>query len=81
MLLDGLAERAAGHRLVRVRRAQLRLDPGLRTAWKFVRGRLRDRSDDDDTEHAAPAEPPGAGDASLFAEPPVLATLHRIGRR
>jgi tetratricopeptide (TPR) repeat protein len=38
-LLDGLAERASGRRLRRVRAAQLRLGPGARTLWTWLRTR------------------------------------------
>ena len=37
ILLDGLAGRSGGRQLRRVRRAQLRLDPGLLAAWRFLR--------------------------------------------
>lgn len=37
ILLDALVERVGGLRLRRVRRAQLRLDPGPQTAWRFLR--------------------------------------------
>jgi tetratricopeptide (TPR) repeat protein len=81
MLLDGLADRSAGRRLARVRRAQLRLDPGLRTAWQLLRTRLRERSDgESEQEQAEAGAAPGTGEAAPF-DPPVLATLHRIGRR
>jgi tetratricopeptide (TPR) repeat protein len=36
MLLDGLAERCEGHRLPRVREAQLRVTPGLRALWCWL---------------------------------------------
>jgi tetratricopeptide (TPR) repeat protein len=80
MLLDGLAERAGGRRLDRVRRAQLRLDPGLRTAWQFLGGRFRDRPDTGETQ-SRPAAPQAPNDAAPAAEPSGVATLHRIGRR
>jgi tetratricopeptide (TPR) repeat protein len=41
LLLDELTERAAGHRLRDVRAAQLRLDPGLRSAWLWLRALLK----------------------------------------
>jgi tetratricopeptide (TPR) repeat protein len=41
LLLDELTERAAGHRLRDVRAAQLRVDPGLRSAWQWLRAVLR----------------------------------------
>ena len=44
LLLDELTERAAGHRLRDVRAAQLRLDPGLRSAWSWLRALLRQDS-------------------------------------
>jgi pentatricopeptide repeat protein len=37
ILLDGLAERSIGERLRRVRGAQLRLSPGPRAAWRWLR--------------------------------------------
>jgi tetratricopeptide (TPR) repeat protein len=37
ILLHGLAAGADGERLKRVRRAQLRLDPGLRACWRWLR--------------------------------------------
>jgi tetratricopeptide (TPR) repeat protein len=80
MLLDGLAGRAAGRRLVQVRRAQLWLDPGLRTAWQLLRGRLGDRAGEDEGQ-AGSGEPPEAEDTLEPDDPPALATLHRIGRR
>jgi tetratricopeptide (TPR) repeat protein len=83
LLLDGLAERAAGRRLTRVRRAQLRLDPGPRTAWQLVRGRFADRAgaDDEPAGSGAATDAPEATEVSPPADPPALATLHRIGRR
>jgi tetratricopeptide (TPR) repeat protein len=80
LLLDGLAERAAGRRLERVRRAQLRLDPGLRTVWQLLRGRRRERSEADEGSAGSDAAP-ASTDAAPPADPPALATLHRIGRR
>ena len=41
LLLDELTERAAGHRLRDVRAAQVRLDPGPRSAWLWLRAVLR----------------------------------------
>jgi tetratricopeptide (TPR) repeat protein len=41
LLLDELTERAAGHRLREVRAAQLRLDPGPRSVWRWLRTLLR----------------------------------------
>ena len=40
ILLHGLAAGAEGERRRRVRAAQLRIDPGLRTAWSWLRCRL-----------------------------------------
>ena len=41
LLLDELTERAAGHRLRDVRAAQLRLDPGLLSVWRWLRALIR----------------------------------------
>ena len=41
LLLDELTERAAGHRMRDVRAAQLRVDPGVRSAWEWLRAVLR----------------------------------------
>lgn len=45
ILLDGLAERSAGHALRRVRREQLRLDPGIASLWQVLRSGLRGEPD------------------------------------
>jgi tetratricopeptide (TPR) repeat protein len=54
MLLDGLAQRAGGQRLRRVRAAQLRLDRSLAAAWRWIRSLLRPEK-----EPAPPAEAGG----------------------
>jgi hypothetical protein len=41
LLLDGLAQRCGGERLRRVRGAQLRLAPGLGSAWRWLHAALR----------------------------------------
>jgi tetratricopeptide (TPR) repeat protein len=41
LLLDELADRAAGHRLRDVRALQMRVDPGLRSAWQWLRSVVR----------------------------------------
>lgn len=41
ILLHGLAERSGEKRLRRVRAAQLRLEPGLSTTWRWLRAALR----------------------------------------
>jgi tetratricopeptide (TPR) repeat protein len=51
LLLDELTGRAAGHRLREVRAAQIRVDPGLRSVWQWLRAVLR-------PETPSPAEAP-----------------------
>jgi tetratricopeptide (TPR) repeat protein len=54
LLFDGLAQRARGERLRRVRAAQLRLDRTLGAAWRWLRCALRSEQ-----EPAPPAEAGG----------------------
>jgi tetratricopeptide (TPR) repeat protein len=42
VLLEGLAERCEGHRLRRVRRVELRLDPGPAALWRLLRSGPRE---------------------------------------
>ncbi|MGH0032828.1 MAG: tetratricopeptide repeat protein [Myxococcota bacterium] len=46
MLLEGLSQRSKGRYLRRVRKAELRLDPGLATLWRFLRSGLRSEPDE-----------------------------------
>lgn len=52
-LLDGLAERSGGQRLRRVRLAQLRNRPGLRTLWRWL-GSALSRAEPAEEWQAAP---------------------------
>lgn len=47
MLLEGLGQRSAGRYLRLVRRAELRLDPGIASLWRFLRSGLREEPGDD----------------------------------
>lgn len=46
LLLDGLAHRSKGRYLQRVRRAELRLDPGLVSLWRFLTSGVRGGPDE-----------------------------------
>ncbi len=58
LLLDGLAERSVGERLLRVRAAQLQVSPGPGSAWRWLR-QLLGLAD----APAAPAAEPERGSA------------------
>ena len=45
ILLDGLVQRSVGRNMRQVRAAQLRLDPQLQTAWRYLRSCMQSASD------------------------------------
>lgn len=49
MLLEGLAQRSRGRYLRRVRRAELRLDPGFVSLWRLLGSGLRSEPDEVET--------------------------------
>jgi hypothetical protein len=46
MLLEGLGQRSRGRYLRRVRKAELRLDPGISALWRLLRSGLGSQPDD-----------------------------------
>jgi tetratricopeptide (TPR) repeat protein len=69
LLLDGLAQRASGERLRRVRTAQLRISPGPRSAWRWLSGLMRSPGD-------------RLHEAAVTGHPaPAVVPLRRLGAR
>jgi tetratricopeptide (TPR) repeat protein len=70
-LLRGLAERSNGERLSRVRAAQVRVEPGPRAIWQWLRDTLRPGRPRARAAAAEPERPPARDAATEPERPPA----------